>query len=202
LLATGPVEVWLVTVLPLVIAFSIAADRADVDRAPLAIGAAAGAAYWTFLEYAIHRWLYHIVLRRPLLRRVLHSLHLHHHKHLDDHGVLNAGPLLAYPVLALVLTPIAALAGPIAALAVGIGVALAYGVYEVIHYLIHLRAWRGGYLAWIQRFHLYHHERRWNRNFGNTSPLWDRLLGTEDRRWRTYRPSARVLASLIRPPVR
>ena len=113
---------------------------------------------------------------------------------------LTPGPLLAYPTLALVLAPIALLAGIATAVAVGLGVLLAYGAYEVVHHLIHLRLWHGGYLAWIQRFHLHHHERRWNRNFGNTSPLWDRLLGSEDRRWRTYQPSPKVVASLIQPP--
>ena len=68
----------------------------------LAFFLAAGALYWSFIEYAIHRWVYHSYLPLPRLRFFLDSFHAYHHSDLTDHRVLTAGPLMIY-VLALQL---------------------------------------------------------------------------------------------------
>lgn len=139
-----------------------------------------GIAYWTFLEYAIHRWVYH---KRFKGRAAwfLETFHLHHHRNLEDERVLNAGPLLVFPLAAAVLLPFYLITGFSLSLTAefGIGTLSAYTFYEWVHYLIHKGTPKNtGYIAWMRRMHMHHHEHSWARNFGNTSPIWDLVFGT------------------------
>lgn len=144
-------------------------------------GIAVGVLYWSLFEYVTHRWIYHRIFRWPKVRDIVESFHLYHHRNLDDRRVLNAGPLLTYPATAVLLTPILAISGSIGTTAaIGLGLVAAYSFYEWVHYSIHVHEHCTGYLAYLRRYHLYHHECRWNRNFGNTSPMWDWLAGTYD----------------------
>ena len=140
---------------------------------------AAGVGYWTFFEYALHRWFYHWRPRRPAWRRAVESFHVYHHRNVTDRRVYNAGPLLALPVTILLASPVLALTGRLAATAtVLMGTLGAYHVYEWFHYSFHVRTYDGGWRGYMQRFHLLHHDHNWRANFGVTNPLWDLMLGT------------------------
>jgi sterol desaturase/sphingolipid hydroxylase (fatty acid hydroxylase superfamily) len=139
----------------------------------------AGVVYWTFAEYAVHRWFYHWRPRHPDLRRLVESFHVYHHRTPADRAVWNAGPALVLLVL-LVMGPPALLVLrdlPRAALVMA-GAAVAYAVYEIAHHAWHARTFPPGLLARLQALHLHHHDRNWSRNFGVTNPLWDLALGT------------------------
>jgi 4-hydroxysphinganine ceramide fatty acyl 2-hydroxylase len=159
----------------------------------------AGVLYWSFLEYAIHRWLYHITLRVGTLRNILDTFHLYHHRNLTDRRVLNAGPLLVYPMSVMILLPFYyLLAGDLSLLsAFALGTLSFYGFYEWVHFMIHYKHHTRGYLRLIQRYHMYHHEKRWHKNYGNTSILWDLVFQSYDNNWRSYELSNASLDSLI-----
>lgn len=146
------------------------------------IGACAfllGVLTWSLIEYVIHRWVYHRRIRAAKVRWILDAFHIHHHRNLTDYKVLNAGFLLVYPLFFII--------GSLAILIIRdwsisawyvLGILLYYFTYEIIHYLIHYKQYRVGYMGFIQQYHLYHHFNNWNVNFGNTTSLWDRLLNT------------------------
>jgi 4-hydroxysphinganine ceramide fatty acyl 2-hydroxylase len=138
-----------------------------------------GVVYWSFAEYAVHRWFYHWRPRHRGLRRVVESFHVYHHRMPDDRAVWNAGPALVLLVLVVMGPPALLLAGdlPRAALLMA-GATVAYAGYEVAHQAWHARVYHRGPLAWLQAVHLHHHDRDWSRNFGVTTPLWDLLLGS------------------------
>ena len=140
---------------------------------------AAGVVYWTFWEYALHRWLYHWTPRRRALRRVVESFHVYHHRAPDDRAVWNAGPALVLLLTALLsLPPLALLGGAARAAFVMVGAVVAYAMYEVVHHECHARIHTRGPMVYLQAFHLRHHQRNWRRNFGVTNPFWDWLFGT------------------------
>jgi len=153
--------------------------RGGVGGAVAATWAAAGVIYWTFCEYALHRWLYHWTPRRRALRRVVESFHVYHHRAPHDRAVWNAGPALVVLLTALLALPPLALLGGVARTAfVMLGAVVAYAIYEVVHHECHARVHTRGPLVYLQAFHLRHHERNWRRNFGVTNPVWDWLFGT------------------------
>lgn len=141
--------------------------------------AAAGVVYWTFWEYALHRWLYHWTPRRRALRRVVESFHVYHHRTPLDRAVWNAGPALVLLLTSLLsLPPLALLGGVARAAFVMLGAVVAYALYEIVHHECHARVHTRGPLVYLQAFHLRHHQRNWRRNFGVTNPFWDWLFGT------------------------
>lgn len=156
---------------PLVVLFAaVGAGPKPVTLLPLA----AGILWWSFAEYAFHRWVYHL----KALRAIGDPIHLYHHRNVEDPSVWNAGPLLAIPIAVLMAIPVLAVTRDFQTTAlVLLGSVLAYLVYECVHHAVHARAFAGGPLAWLQGFHLHHH-RNPRRCFGVTNPLWDILLGT------------------------
>lgn len=143
----------------------------------IGIAFAAGILAWTFFEYAIHRWVYHGNIRGKKLRAFIESFHIYHHRNIDDPRVITAGPLMIIPLSAGILIPswllLGADFGPF-----GIGFVMAYYFYEWVHFLIHRSSHESRYIRYIRQYHLHHHDHRWDRCYGNTSSLWDHLLGT------------------------
>lgn len=145
----------------------------------------AGLVVWSFFEYATHRWAYHINFKNRKVRWVLEAFHLYHHSHMQDYRVLNAGLLLIYPLATFFwLLAFIFLGSYSVASSFALGLLVYYFFYENVHYYIHYRYFKSGYMAMIQKYHLYHHYAKWNVNFGNTISLWDRVFGTYDRRYK------------------
>ena len=144
-----------------------------------------GVVVWSFFEYATHRWAYHIDFKNKKVRWLLEAFHIYHHTNMKDYRVLNAGILLIYPLAIVFWFGAYFISGEIyAASYFGLGLLGYYYFYENVHYYIHYRLYHNGYMAMIQKYHLYHHYKKWNVNYGNTISLWDRVLGTYDRRYR------------------
>jgi sterol desaturase/sphingolipid hydroxylase (fatty acid hydroxylase superfamily) len=159
--------------------------------------AALGVVAWTFFEYAVHRWLYHTRFSSPRVRWFMEAFHLHHHRLLGDHRVLNAG-LLSWPNSLLFFGGYALVMPTLADAALAhFAMTLSYVGYEYVHFQIHNRKHDRGYFAFIQRYHLFHHEKKWSANFANTSTLWDRVFGTYDARYQQFEISPALEATFI-----
>ncbi len=157
-----------------------------------------GVLWWSFLEYAIHRWAYHSKYPWKWMHAFLGSFHLYHHIDMADRRVYNAGFLMVYLIAPGVLLPMWLVTGSSSLTAVfGLGTLGAYYAYEWVHFLLHYKIYDSGYLAWIQRYHFYHHERRPDKNFGNTNALWDLLLKTHDPAYKTFRVSPKAASTMI-----
>jgi sterol desaturase/sphingolipid hydroxylase (fatty acid hydroxylase superfamily) len=151
----------------------------DRDPALLLVYIPGGIVYWSFLEYAIHRWFYHWTPRARGLRRLVESFHVYHHRNPEDRAVWNAGPALVVALTAaLAVPPLAAFRDVGATAWFLAGSVLAYAVYEVFHHEVHARPHARGPFATMQRFHRRHHERNWKKNFSVTTPFWDWVFGT------------------------
>lgn len=177
----------LLKIAPLITLFVWMILRTEVVITHSALMVLLGMLSWSFLEYATHRWLYHTVFKSKRFRWFIEAFHLHHHHNLTDYRVLNAGLFLIYPlaaffwILVFVLTSSTALAS-----CYGIGTLVYYFFYENVHYFIHYKVHSGGYMKFIQKYHLHHHYKRWNKNYGNTLTIWDRLLGTYDGSYKQF----------------
>jgi dihydroceramide fatty acyl 2-hydroxylase len=145
-------------------------------RAPLSPGArvaafAAGLAGWSFLEYAMHRWVGH---GPSSFARRGHTMH-----HSDDQALV-AAPVFFVMIGAFVIwAALALLAGTgIAALLV-CGLYVGYNLYTLVHHVLHHHEAFAtpGWLQRIERRHRIHHTHH-HVNFGVTSPLWDRVFRT------------------------
>ncbi len=152
------------------------------------IAVIAGALGWSLTEYGLHRFVGHGPLRKrralwflaPTLPLVLfQEEHLAHHR-----DPLYFAPTWKKALATAVLLP---LIGSLAALVVGFAPGLCFGVgfavtylgYEVVHRRIHTHPPAAAYFAWLRRHHLHHHVRAAT-NHGVTSPLWDVVFSTRE----------------------
>jgi 4-hydroxysphinganine ceramide fatty acyl 2-hydroxylase len=150
---------------------------------------------WGFVEYALHRWLFH---GRPSMARRGHARH-----HADDTALIST-PLLIVMACAGAIWAILALVVPS-----GVACLLVFGLYAGYNYYVllhHLQHHRGDDLAGlpclarIGRAHRIHHDRQVV-NYGVSTTIWDRLLGTfqpsnePGTRQPTRRPRVRVVRS-------
>ena len=117
-----------------------------------------GAMAYTFVEYAVHRWLLHGPMKKQ---------HRAHHR--NPNTDIRTPFLIVGPVVLLTMVAL----GP--AFAVGM-FACWYGS-AFLHRKLH-----NGQLPnlWMRKLHRHHigHHRKASSNFGVTSVVWDKLFGT------------------------
>jgi 4-hydroxysphinganine ceramide fatty acyl 2-hydroxylase len=143
----------------------------------------AGLALWTFMEYAVHRYVLHVAFPAggSWPRRVLHLLfdaaHADHHAKPWDGYHINGH--LDTLWVAVWLVPLSLLAPAHTASLVVAGLFAGYVAEEWAHHAMHFRndTWR--YFQYVRRRHLYHHSRHGvGTSYGITSDFWDRVFGT------------------------
>ncbi|MGZ4691122.1 MAG: sterol desaturase family protein [Acidimicrobiia bacterium] len=138
--------------------------------------AIAGAVSWTLVEYALHRGAMH-----EMRGRGLPSVeHLGHHADVTYFSPASKKIASAVATTAVAYPVAVAMSGRRRAIAFTGGLITMYFAYEVAHRRTHTHPPRGPYGRWARRNHLHHHFAAPMRNFGVTSPVWDRLLGTYD----------------------
>lgn len=138
----------------------------------------AGLAWWTLLEYLLHRFVFHH-FPRTLGRR-----HLQHHAQPRVRRLARAplpSSLGGLALHGLVGTPFLGLAG---AGAFVTGVALGYLGYEWIHWQVHYGRRAARRWPVLRRHHLLHHHAHPGSRFGVSTRVWDRIF-------RSMRPAGR-----------
>ncbi|XP_068671536.1 fatty acid 2-hydroxylase-like [Montipora capricornis] len=137
-----------------------------------------GILLWSFLEYFLHRFLFHLInfvpADDPFWITIHFFLHGQHHKVPFDGGRLVFPPVPAI-VLATIFYTSATLMVPLA-IARGIfaGGFLGYVSYDMMHYYLHHGSpTPGSYLHRLKKYHVSHHFEDQQKGFGISSKLWD-----------------------------
>ena len=141
----------------------------------LIISFSLGVMTWSFLEYAIHRWLGHY---KPFQPNFFSKEHLQHHSKGNYFAPLKKKMFMVAIGFKLSL--------PIAWLVFGFqlgtawlsGLFLMYLTYEWVHWRFHNHEGIGFYGRYLRRHHFYHHFVEPKMNHGVTSPIWDVVFGT------------------------
>jgi sterol desaturase/sphingolipid hydroxylase (fatty acid hydroxylase superfamily) len=125
---------------------------------------------WTFLEYAIHRFILHLI--EPF--KTWHTLH-----HLRPRALILAPTLLTTTLIGLLIfTPAFFLSSALPASAFTVGLLVGYFGYALTHHAIHHWPANLQVMRTRKRLHALHHMQGVPTNFGVTSTLWDRAFGS------------------------
>jgi sterol desaturase/sphingolipid hydroxylase (fatty acid hydroxylase superfamily) len=131
----------------------------------------AGFLVWSFLEYVIHRFIFHEV-------RYFAAMHKTHHD--DPSGFVGTPTWLSLAMICCGgLLPLWWGSGFDLASGFTAGLMFAYLWYVSVHHVVH--HWQigpGSYLYGLKRRHALHHHARQPCNFGLTCGFWDRVFGT------------------------
>lgn len=149
----------------------------------LPVGVFAGWFVWTFIEYVMHRFVFHYHPSTERLKRMFFVMHGVHHAQPMCRTRLVMPPALSVPLsfafyglFHLVINVF--LDAPQWFNAVFAGVIGGYLVYDLMHYNLHHSRIKSGAFFSLRKHHLRHHGRCDFLRFGVTMPLWDHVFGT------------------------
>lgn len=136
-----------------------------------------GMFFWSFFEYIMHRFVFHMVSESERAKKVIYVLHGNHHEYPRDKERLF---MPAVPSLIISSTIFLIMYGIMGKNVFSFfpGFMLGYLIYGSMHYAIH--AWNPPF-KWMKglwRNHHLHHYKQTQRGFGVSSTLWDHVFGT------------------------
>lgn len=132
---------------------------------------------FTFVEYAMHRYLYHIPATTPGRIKFQYTMHGVHHEFPKDKTRLAMPPIVTVFVASLLFFLFRFIFGS-AAFGVLAGFVFGYALYLFVHYAIHVYAPPKNFLKVWWTHHAQHHYRQDEIAFGVSSTLWDHIIGT------------------------
>jgi sterol desaturase/sphingolipid hydroxylase (fatty acid hydroxylase superfamily) len=138
-----------------------------------------GLACWTFVEYALHRFVFHYEPSTEFGQKIHFLFHGIHHAYPRDPKRLVMPPSVSIPLAAGFYGLFVVALGQALAVPFFAGFMIGYLCYDGIHYAVHHFSFRRSKLfTWLKQHHLRHHYQNPERAYGVSSPLWDHLLGT------------------------
>jgi sterol desaturase/sphingolipid hydroxylase (fatty acid hydroxylase superfamily) len=138
----------------------------------------AGVAVWTFVEYAVHRWIYHAV---PFFEK-FHDAH-----HEDPKALIGVPSFISSGIiLAVFFVPLWLTIGIVLAGGFTSGSLLGYAGYMLVHHASHHWTLKPGGMLYRARVqHMAHHYHNTPGNYGVVTSFWDHVFSTNvDRRRR------------------
>lgn len=132
---------------------------------------------FSFIEYLMHRYLYHIKANTPKKVKFQYLMHGYHHDNPRDKSALAMPPLIVilYAFIAFILLyPL--LHNLIYSFLPGM--MTGYAAYLYIHFAIHAYKPPKNFLKHLWIHHSIHHYQQPERAFGVSSPLWDIVFNT------------------------
>jgi 4-hydroxysphinganine ceramide fatty acyl 2-hydroxylase len=136
-----------------------------------------GVLIWTFVEYIIHRYVFHYEPKTARGKQLHYIIHGVHHDYPNDARRLVMPPSISIPLAILFWALFAITLGRFAP-AVSAGFGFGYVCYDSIHYAIHHFEMKRGVSRWLKQYHLQHHYKDDHVGYGISSPLWDYIFRT------------------------
>ena len=175
-----PVEPFVVFI-PVVVAMMFYAINWGPQHWSAVIGLfAAGALFWTLIEYFLHRIIFHYEAKTEAGKKVMRLIHGIHHQFPNDTDRLVIPPLFAAGVIVIFGTLFYLALGywmGIPFLAGGIS---GYMYYDFVHYSTHHLKPRTPWAKAQRKRHLLHHYKYPDACYGVSTGLWDWVFRTRE----------------------
>jgi sterol desaturase/sphingolipid hydroxylase (fatty acid hydroxylase superfamily) len=149
---------------------------------------------FTLVEYAMHRWFYHMPTDTPRRKRMQYVFHGIHHEFPRDKRRLAMPPLMAIVLTALFVGLFRLVLGQ-SGYAFSGGFLWGYCTYLLVHYAIHVYKPPRNILRELWKHHNLHHYVGDKGAFGVSSPFWDMVFGTMPEDPRTRKVGGRSAAA-------
>lgn len=137
---------------------------------------------WTFLEYMLHRFVFHYEPRTDWGKRLHFLLHGVHHDYPNDATRLVMPPGISIPLAIIFYILFLLVFGARLTPAIFAGMVFGYLCYDMLHYATHHFSMKRGIWLKLKQYHMRHHYGDEDTGYGVSSPLWDYVFGTEQSR--------------------
>jgi sterol desaturase/sphingolipid hydroxylase (fatty acid hydroxylase superfamily) len=136
-----------------------------------------GLVTFTFVEYMMHKYFFHMEPDSPVKDKLQYSVHGVHHDYPRDQDRLAMPPFVSAAYAAILYLLFTLLMGDYALYFLP-GFLCGYTAYLGVHFLVHAYDPPKNFLKVLWVNHAIHHYKDPDSSFGVSSPLWDYLLGT------------------------
>lgn len=136
-----------------------------------------GVFFWTFFEYIMHRFIFHMMAESKRAKKFMYLLHGNHHHYPRDRDRLFMPPVPSILISSIIFLAMYGLMKTNAFMFFP-GFMFGYLMYGSMHYAIH--AWNPPF-KWMKplwRNHHLHHYKNDHHGYGVSSTLWDHVFGT------------------------
>jgi sterol desaturase/sphingolipid hydroxylase (fatty acid hydroxylase superfamily) len=135
---------------------------------------------WTFVEYFLHRFVFHFVPKAEWALRLHFIFHGVHHDYPRDKKRLVMPPSASIPLaLGFFFLFRAILPLHEDVFSFFAGFILGYLIYDIGHYAIHHFNFKGGFWKEVKRHHMLHHYQDPTKGYGVSSKLWDKVFQSD-----------------------
>jgi len=132
---------------------------------------------FTWVEYMVHRYVFHMKTYTALRAKLQYTIHGVHHEYPKDKDRLAMPPLLSVTISTILLLLFRLVMGDFV-FAFLPGFIVGYAAYLGIHYMVHAFAPPKNFLKILWVNHGIHHYKDGDMIYGVSSPLWDYIYGT------------------------
>lgn len=143
---------------------------------------------WSFTEYCMHRFSFHLKSSNPFLKLSTFIFHGVHHAYPREVS-RSLTPLIFSLPLAAIFYIIFKMIFKGSVDGIFSGFLSGYLIYTIIHDSTHHFSMNYPVLRQLKRHHMHHHYFDTNGNFGVSSPLWDFVFGTHVKVHQARKPS-------------
>jgi len=137
-----------------------------------------GVLVWTFVEYILHRYVFHWMKDTPRGRRIHFLVHGVHHDFPNDKDRLVMPLGVSIPLAVFFYTFYYFTLGQRIGEPFFAGFVIGYLCYDGTHYAVHHFKQTTRIGKWLRRHHMLHHHADHDGGFGVSSPLWDIVFNT------------------------
>ena len=135
---------------------------------------------WTFIEYIMHRFVFHYDQpNKPWAQRLHFIFHGVHHDYPSDAKRLVMPPSVSIPLALVFYFLFKALMPDAYVFAFFPGFIIGYLMYDISHYAIHHFNLKGAFWKKIKQHHMLHHYQDPDKGYGVSSPLWDKVFRSD-----------------------
>jgi len=132
---------------------------------------------FSWVEYLVHRYLFHMETLTEFKKRLQYTIHGVHHEFPKDKDRLAMPPVLSVTIATVLLYVFSLMLGDMAFSFLA-GFLTGYAAYLLVHYMVHVFRPPHNFLKHLWINHSIHHYKHGQSVFGVSSPLWDYIYGT------------------------
>jgi sterol desaturase/sphingolipid hydroxylase (fatty acid hydroxylase superfamily) len=136
-----------------------------------------GLLIFTFIEYLVHRYAFHMDTDTDLKQKIQYNLHGVHHEYPKDKGRLAMPPVMSVLLAVSLFVAFNYVIGEYT-YAFLPGFIMGYASYLFVHFIVHAYQPPKNFLKILWINHSIHHYKDNNKAFGVSSPLWDYVFRT------------------------
>jgi sterol desaturase/sphingolipid hydroxylase (fatty acid hydroxylase superfamily) len=132
---------------------------------------------WTWVEYIVHRYVFHMRTYTTLKQKLQYIMHGVHHEFPKDKDRLAMPPMVSVTIAIVLLLLFRVILGDLTFSFLP-GFVVGYSGYLSVHYMIHVYQPPKNFFKTLWVNHGIHHYKNADVVFGVSSPLWDYVYGT------------------------